>query len=108
MTPLIEESPLSNPLTAADVRKVATLARLTLSDEEVARFTRQLGVVLQYVDQLNEVDVTGVEPLVHAIEVENVLRADETTPSLPRDQALANAPKQDGKYFLVPPILGGD
>lgn len=98
---------MSVALTPADVRKVARLARLQLNDAEVDTYTRQLGQVLQYVDMLSEVDTTQVEPLAHAIDVSNVFRADEPTPSLPRDAALANAPKTDGRYFLVPPILDG-
>jgi aspartyl-tRNA(Asn)/glutamyl-tRNA(Gln) amidotransferase subunit C len=96
---------MSAPLTPADVRKVARLARLKLSDAEVEVFTRQLGHVLTYVDLLNEVDVSQVAPMAHAIELANVLRADEPAGSLPREEALANAPKSDGRYFLVPPIL---
>jgi len=95
-------------LTPSDVHKVALLSRLKLTEAEVARFTQQLGDVLKYVEQLDEVNVDGVEPMVHAVEVRNVLRKDEVVPSLPREQALSNAPKTDGKYFLVPPILGAD
>jgi aspartyl-tRNA(Asn)/glutamyl-tRNA(Gln) amidotransferase subunit C len=98
---------MSDRLTADDVRSVAHLARLKLSDEEVERFTQQLGDVLTYVEQLNEVDTAAVEPMAHAIELSNVLRADEPRESLPRDAALANAPQTDGKYFLVPQILEG-
>lgn len=90
-----------------DVEKVARLARLKLTDEELDRFTGQLGSVLEYVDMLNEVDTDGVEPMAHAVEVTNVLRVDETTESLPREAALSNAPLTDGKYFLVPQILDG-
>lgn len=98
---------MSNPLTPDDVRKVARLARLKLTDDEVAAFTRQLADVVRYVDQLSEVNTAGVEPLAHAIEIENVLRADEPRPSLPRADALSNAPASDGRYFLVPQILEG-
>ena len=92
-------------LSPEDVRKVARLSRLKLTPEEEARFARQLGDVLKYVEMLNEVDTTGVEPLAHPHEMTDVFRADETRPSLPRDAALSNAPKTDGKYFLVPQIL---
>ena len=88
-----------------DVRKVASLARLKLTDDEIAEFSEQLGQVLGYVEVLNELDVTDVEPMAHAAEVTNVLREDETRPSLPRDEALANAPKTDGQFFQVPQIL---
>lgn len=96
---------MAAPLTADDVRKVARLARLKLTDVEVDSYTRQLGQVLQYVDRLAEVDTTGVEPLAHPMEVANVLRADVPSASLPREAALSNAPQTDGRYFLVPAIL---
>lgn len=99
---------MSTPLTPDDVRKVARLARLKLTDEEVAIYTRQLAQVLQYVERLAEVETSNVEPMAHAVELENVFRPDEPTPSLPREAALANAPQTDGRYFLVPAILEGD
>lgn len=92
-------------LTAEDVRKVARLARLKLSEAEVEIYARQLGDVLKYIDLLNEIDTEGVEPLAHPIELSNVLRSDAPAPSLPREAALSNAPKADGRYFLVPQIL---
>ncbi len=92
-------------LDAEKVRKVAVLARLKLSDAEVADYVTKLGNVLKYVDTLNEVDTEGVEPMVHAVELSNVFRADEVQPSLPRAAALQNAPKTDGTFFLVPQIL---
>ena len=92
-------------LTEQTVLRVARLSRLKLSPQEVTKFTGQLQQVLHYVEQLNEVDSANVEPMAHAIELSNVFRADEPRPSLPRDAALANAPKSDGRYFLVPPIL---
>ncbi|MEZ6066009.1 MAG: Asp-tRNA(Asn)/Glu-tRNA(Gln) amidotransferase subunit GatC [Planctomycetaceae bacterium] len=96
---------MSTELTPDDVRKVARLARLKLSDEEVATYTRQLGQVLHYIDMLEELDTTGIEPMAHAIELHNVLRADELEPSLPPEAALANAPQANASYFLVPSIL---
>lgn len=87
------------------VRKVAHLARLKLTDEEIDRMSDQLGKTLTYVEQLSEVDTDDVEPMAHAIELSNVFREDKARESLPRDQALSNAPKTDGKYFLVPAIL---
>ena len=96
---------MSENLTHDIVRRVARLSRLKLKDEEVTKLAAELSQVLHYVDQLNELDVTNVEPMAHAIELTNVFRADEPRPSLPREAALANAPKSDGKYFLVPPIL---
>lgn len=96
---------MSEPLTHETVAKVAALARLKLSATEVETLTSQLGKILEYVDILSEVDTSNVEPLVHAIELSNVLRDDEPCPSLPREQTLANAPKTDGRFFLVPQIL---
>jgi aspartyl-tRNA(Asn)/glutamyl-tRNA(Gln) amidotransferase subunit C len=98
---------MSAKLTRDDVTKVATLARLKLTDSEQAILTTQLGEVLGYVDILNEVDTENVEPMAHAGELSNVFREDEVRESLPRDDALANAPKSDGRSFLVPQILDG-
>lgn len=96
---------MSQALTSEAVRKVAKLARLKLSDSEVERFTGQLGAVLGYVEVLNELNTEGVEPLAHPLEIADVLREDVPKPSLSREAALSNAPKSDGKYFLVPQIL---
>ena len=92
-------------LTADDVRKVAHLARLELSDAEVETMTRQLAAIVDYVDQLREVNTEGVEPLAHALAVHNVFRADEAAPSLPADEALANAPDRRGDFYGVPAVL---
>jgi aspartyl-tRNA(Asn)/glutamyl-tRNA(Gln) amidotransferase subunit C len=87
--------------------KVAQLARLKLSEAELDSLTGQLGAILDYVAILDELNVADVEPMVHAIELSNVLRPDERSASLPRAAALANAPKTDGKFFLVPAIIEG-
>ena len=92
-------------LTEQDVIKVASLARLQLSDEEVESFTSQLADVLSYVELLGELDVSGVEPMAHAVEQRNILRDDVVQESLTPDEALRNAPKSDGRYFMVPPVL---
>lgn len=94
-------------LTRDDVAKVALLGRLKLSDDELEQMTTQLGRVLEYVDILNEVDTEGIEPLAHPIELANVFRDDVERESLPREEALANAPKTDGRFFVVPAILDG-
>lgn len=96
---------MSEKLTQAEVRHVAKLARLKCSDEEIHRFTGQLGAILEYVDQLGEVDTAGVEPLAHCLPVANVLRADEARESLPNNEALQNAPQRDGAFFAVPKVL---
>ncbi len=95
-------------LTRDDVVKVALLGRLKLSADELERMTSQLGRVLEYVDILNEVDTEPVEPLAHPIELANVFRDDVERKCLPREDALANAPKTDGRFFVVPAILDGN
>jgi aspartyl-tRNA(Asn)/glutamyl-tRNA(Gln) amidotransferase subunit C len=93
-------------LSCADVEKVALLARLRLSHDELEHMTGQLADIVGYVDQLSEVDTTGVEPMAHAVELTNVFAADEIEPSLPREAALANAPRHNERGYLVPPVLG--
>jgi aspartyl-tRNA(Asn)/glutamyl-tRNA(Gln) amidotransferase subunit C len=93
-------------LTRQDVEKVALLARLRLSADELGALTDQLSKVVGYVEQLGELDTEGVAPMAHAVEVTNVFRDDAVQPSLPREQALATAPHHDGACFLVPAVLG--
>lgn len=88
-----------------DVKHVAHLARLQLSADEEARFGAQLSHVIEYVGQLQQLDVSGVEPTAHAMPLVNVTRADEVAPSLPHDDALRNAPAQSGGLFVVPKIV---
>ncbi len=92
-------------LTEQQVRHVAKLARLKCSDEEISHFTVQLGSILDYVAQLQELNTDGVEPLAHCLAVHNVLREDVTGESLSNEQALANAPRRDGEFFSVPKVL---
>jgi aspartyl-tRNA(Asn)/glutamyl-tRNA(Gln) amidotransferase subunit C len=93
-------------LSRSDVEKVALLARLRLTDAELETITGQLAQIVGYVDQLGEVNTEGVEPMAHAIEVANVFRDDQVVPSLPREEALANAPHHDSRGYLVPAVLG--
>lgn len=93
-------------ISRSDVEKVALLARLRLTDAELETITGQLAQIVGYVDQLGEVNTEGVEPMAHAIEVENVFRDDQVAPSLPRDEALSNAPHHDDRGYLVPAVLG--
>jgi aspartyl-tRNA(Asn)/glutamyl-tRNA(Gln) amidotransferase subunit C len=88
------------------VEKVALLARLQLTAAELGTMTEQLAEIVGYVDQLAEVDTEGVEPMAHAIELHNVFRGDSVTDSLPREEALANAPHRDERGYLVPAVLG--
>ncbi len=92
-------------ITAEQVRAVAKLARLELTPEELASMTRQLSVILEYVDQLGQVSTDGVEPLAHPLPIHNVFRDDEPAPSLPVDAALANAPDRRGDFYGVPAVL---
>ena len=88
-----------------DIEYVAELARISLTSEEVATFRSQLGHVLEHVAKLNELNVAGVEPTAHSFPLYNVFRADELKPSLPREEALANAPRQAQGLFLVTKVL---
>ena len=88
-----------------DVKYIAHLARLELSADEEKKLAGQLGQILGYVEKLKEVDVTNVEPTAHAVPMVNVTRPDEIRPSLPKEEALRNAPKQSDGLFVVPNIL---
>jgi aspartyl-tRNA(Asn)/glutamyl-tRNA(Gln) amidotransferase subunit C len=86
----------------AEVLHVARLARLALSEEEVERMSRELSAVLDHIAKISELDLEGVPPTSHVVEVENPLREDEPGPSLSREQALAAAPAVEADGFLVP------
>ena len=86
----------------AQVLHVAALARLALSDEEVDQMARELSAVLDHVEKISELDLEGVEPTSHVVEVGSALRADDPEPSLARDVALAAAPDADPEGFRVP------
>jgi aspartyl-tRNA(Asn)/glutamyl-tRNA(Gln) amidotransferase subunit C len=87
------------------VRKVALLARLQLTPAEEEQFTTQLGSILDYFEQLSELDVTDVPPTARAIDVSNVTRLDELQPYPDREAILNSAPDQEGDFFKVPQIL---
>ena len=93
-------------LSADEVRKLALLARLDLSDDEVANVRPQLDSILAFVEQLTELDTTDVEPMTTALDVDNRWREDRQMDGLTNQQALANAPSQSEGCFLVPPVLG--
>jgi aspartyl-tRNA(Asn)/glutamyl-tRNA(Gln) amidotransferase subunit C len=88
------------------VAKIAYLARLSMTDAELDEMTQQLVKIVDLVDQLSEVNTDGVEPMVHAIELQNVLQEDEVKTSLLREKALANAPDADEECFRVSAVLG--
>ncbi|TWT83759.1 Glutamyl-tRNA(Gln) amidotransferase subunit C [Planctomycetes bacterium CA13] len=93
-------------LTADDVRRLALLARLELTDEEVDAIGPQVTKILGFVEQLALLDTEDVEPMTTALDLDNRWRADELVPSLTNEQALQNAPAKDDSCFLVPPVLG--
>ena len=88
-----------------DVRYVAQLVRLDLSDAEIAKFQSQLGQVLSHVEKLGQVDVSGVEPTAHANQVVNVFRADEPRDWFTSQDALSNAPRSANGLFVVPKVI---
>jgi len=92
-------------LTAEEVRWVAHLARLELTEDELATMTRQLSAIVDYVNQLQQVPTCGIEPMAHPLDLQNVFRPDEPRGSLPVDLALANAPDRRGDFYGVPAVL---
>jgi aspartyl-tRNA(Asn)/glutamyl-tRNA(Gln) amidotransferase subunit C len=92
-------------LSRDDVRHVARLARLELSEDELDLFTGQLATILEHAAQVSALDTTGVEPTAHPFPLVNVLRPDVVKPSLPRDDVLAEAPAAEEGRFRVPRIL---
>jgi aspartyl-tRNA(Asn)/glutamyl-tRNA(Gln) amidotransferase subunit C len=93
-------------LTRAEVAHVAALARLDLSEEELDLYTEQLAQVLDHAADVASLDLKGVVPTAHAMAVTNVLRPDEVTPGVDRDEVLAQAPSVEDHRFRVPRILG--
>lgn len=92
-------------ITRQEVERVARLARLGLSDAEKEKMRAQLDAILSYVDKLNELETSDVEPTSHVIPMTNVFRDDSVTKSLSQEQALANAPDRQDAFFRVPRIL---
>jgi len=88
-----------------DINYVAELSRIDLSADEKAKLGAQLGDILKYVDQLKEVDVTGVEPTAHSVPLINVTRPDQIRPGLSHAEAMRNAPRQSNGLFMVPKIV---
>ncbi|MCR4429986.1 MAG: Asp-tRNA(Asn)/Glu-tRNA(Gln) amidotransferase subunit GatC [Tepidanaerobacteraceae bacterium] len=87
------------------VDHVANLARLYLSEEEKAEMTEKLNSILDYMEKLNELDTTNVEPTAHVIPIKNVFRQDEVRESLSLEETLKNAPDRDGSFFRVPRVI---
>ncbi len=97
---------MAEQLSKDDVIHVAKLSRLRLTDAEIEHFGEQLSNVLGYMSKLSELNVEGVEPMAHALDVTNVLREDEPVDGMPREDALINAPQQADGFFRVPKVLG--
>lgn len=107
----MSENQTQNPgqgqrITENQVRHVARLSRLELTEEQAHRFAEQLAHVLEHVGKLEALDVEGVEPMAHALDLANVLRDDAERQGLTVDQALANAPESTPPFFKVPKVLG--
>ena len=87
------------------IEDIALLARLHLSEEERTLFSGQLGSVIQYIDTLNELDTSDIEPTAHVLPIKNVFREDRLKPSLPQEKVLQNAPEKSDHFFSVPKII---
>lgn len=87
-----------------DVKHIAWLARLELSEEEIEKFTSQLGQVLEHAAKIKELDTSQTPPTSHALPMKNVFRVDKAKPSLTQEEALKNAPKKEKNFFVVPKI----
>ncbi len=95
-------------ITRQDVAYVASLAQLSLDEAAQERLAREMGDILAYMDTLNSLDTQDVEPMMHALEMTNILREDVPAAPLSREEALKNAPVDNGAYFIVPLILEGE
>ena len=93
-------------ISESDVRHVATLARLALSDDQVTTLQQELSSILGHIDELQKLDLADVEPTAHPLDVVNVTREDVPRPGLTQEQALANAPESAEGAFLIPRIVG--
>ncbi|MEM1126191.1 MAG: Asp-tRNA(Asn)/Glu-tRNA(Gln) amidotransferase subunit GatC [Bacteroidota bacterium] len=93
-------------VTPADVRYMATLARLRFDEADEQRLAIEMSRMLEYMAQLDELDTAGVAPMAHVLDLHDVVRPDEAETRTDRDDALENAPAHDGTYFLVPKVIG--
>ncbi len=96
---------MAKKIDQTQVRKVALLSRLELTEAEVAEFTGQLSAILEYVEKMNELDTDDVQPLAHCLPISNCFRADCVKESLGTEKTLGNAPQRDGEFFKVPKII---
>lgn len=93
-------------VTIKDVEHIAKLAKLEFNEDEKVKFTEQFNEILAFMEKLNELDTSNVEPLSHVIELQNVFREDKVKPSIPTEEALKNAPAKTDKFFKVPKVIG--
>ena len=92
-------------ITKDQVEYVANLAKLDISEEEKEIFTKQLDSILSYMDKLNQLDTRDIDPTSHVLPIKNIFRKDEVKPSLPLEEALANAPDRKNGFFRVPRVI---
>lgn len=92
-------------VTIKDVEHIAKLAKLEFTDEEKSKFTDQFNEILAFMEKLNELDTSNVEPLSHVIDLQNVFREDSVKPSLSTEEALKNAPSKTEQFFKVPKVI---
>ncbi len=88
-----------------DIKTIARLSRLEVSEENMPQLEKELSDILSYVEQLNKLDLDGVETMAHAVPLQNVLREDQVKPSIDHDKALSTAPVEDDGYFAVPRVV---
>jgi aspartyl-tRNA(Asn)/glutamyl-tRNA(Gln) amidotransferase subunit C len=88
-----------------EIEHITMLARLELTEKEKEVFSKQLSSIIKYIDKLNELNTTSVDPTAHVLPIKNVFRNDELKPSLPKDKALQNAPDKIGDFYKVPKII---
>lgn len=93
-------------LSESDVRHVALLARLELSDEQIEKFRTDLNSILDHIDEIQRLDLDDVPPTAHPLDVVNVVRPDEVRPGLSQNEAVMNAPQADSGAFVIPQIVG--
>ena len=96
---------MSRKIDEAQVKKVAGLSRLALTEHEIAEFSSQLNAILEYVEKMNELNTDDVQPLAHCLPVSNCFREDNIKESLGTEKTLSNAPQRDDRFFKVPKIL---
>ena len=92
-------------ISAEEIKKIALLSRLNVEDKDIESVGKQLNDILAYMDLLNQVDVTDVPPMAHAVTMRNVMRDDVPQPSLSNEKALQNAPEPENGYFKVPKVI---